>query len=275
VNYCKLCDVEDFADPSLSELIRDIYPTAVERTDPEFPLGWEYRKHWEVAMAARTLRELGALGDGSELLGVGAGTEATSFWLTRFGGRVFATDLYLQRGEWTRDAVAPMLTDPGRFAPGPWNAKRLVVQHMNALELQYEDESFQGIYSSGSIEHFGNFREIRQAVCEMFRVLKPAGVLTVSTEFRLEGPSPGLPNVWMFDEDELSTLFGGLGWSLASSLDLSLSSRTLEGVVPFSEATADVRAGRIERRWSRFPHIVLREGEHLWTSVHIAFVKEG
>lgn len=274
MNHCKLCNVEDFSEPSLRELIRDIYRDAFERSGPDFPYGWEYRKHWEVAMATRAFRELGALHADSELLGVGAGTEATSFWLTRFARRVFATDLYLEPGEWTRDAVAPMLTDPGQFARGPWKPNRLVVQHMNALELRYEDESFDGIYSSGSIEHFGDAQEIRRAVREMFRVLKPGGVLTVSTEFRLAGPPPGLPNIIMFDEQELATLFGGLQWSYASPLDLTLSPRTLEAVVPFSEAAGDVRAGRVDTEWSRFPHIVLQEDELLWTSVHVALQKE-
>ena len=206
-------------------------------------------------------------------MGVGAGTEATSFWLTRFVRRVFATDLYLQPGDWTTDAVAGMLTAPEQFSRGPWNSRRLVVQHMNGLDLGYEDDSFDGIYSSSSIEHFGDFADIRRAVGEMYRVLKPGGVLTVSTEFRVAGPPPGLPNIVMFDMAELRDLFGGFDWDLVSRPDFSLSSRTRESIVPFDEAVADVRAAR--PTWSRYPHIVLAEGEYIWTSVHLALVKRG
>ena len=34
---------------------------------------------------------------------------------------------------------------------------------------------------------------------------------------------------------------------------------------------SDLDAGK--RGWSRYPHIVLRDGEYLWTSVHVALVK--
>jgi SAM-dependent methyltransferase len=273
VNHCKLCNVEDFAEPGLRGLIRDIYPEELARTGAEFPSGREYRKHWEVAMAARALGELGALHEDAELLGVGAGTEATSFWLTRFVRRVFATDLYLQPGDWTRDAVAGMLAEPGQFAKGPWNPRRLVVQHMNGLDLAYDDDSFEGIYSSSSIEHFGEMPDIRRAVGEMFRVLKPGGVLTVSTEYRLAGPPPGLPTIVMFDEAELRGLFDGFDWEFVSTPDFTLSGRTRDSAVPFAEAAEDVIAGRSD--WSRYPHIVLSEGEHVWTSVHVALRKRG
>src|SRR5204862_4394011 len=107
-------------------------------------------------------------------------------------------DLYLEPGDWEQTAATSMLIDPGRHAVIPWNPRRLVVQHMDARELRYEDESFDGIFSSSSIEHFGDHADVERAVSEMFRVLKPGGVLSLSTEFRLAGDGPGLPNVLLF-----------------------------------------------------------------------------
>jgi hypothetical protein len=41
--------------------------------------------------------------------------------------------------------------------------------------------------------------------------------------------------------------------------------------VPIEEAMADLEAGK--RGWSRYPHLVLRHDDYLWTSVHLALVK--
>ena len=71
-------------------------------------------------MTARAFRDLGVLGDDARVLGVGAGHEATIYWLTRQVGRVVATDLYEAEDSWSEtDSGADMLTDPGRFWTGP------------------------------------------------------------------------------------------------------------------------------------------------------------
>jgi SAM-dependent methyltransferase len=273
LGYNKLCELEDFRHPELRPLIRDIFGYEIERLGPDFPTGFEYRKYWEVAMATRTLRDFGSLHEQAEILGVGAGTEMTLFWLSKVVRRVFATDLYLDPGEeWERTASAAMLAEPERFAPASWNPRRLVVQHMNALDLRYEDETFDGVFSSSSIEHFGSPREVRRAVEEMFRVLRPGGVVTLSTEYRLEGPSPGLPGTLMFDRGELLAAVEGLGWSLVSSLDTQMSAATAVSPVAFAEAAEDVVQQR--GRWRTYPHIVLRDGDLVWTSIHLGLKKD-
>ena len=91
-----------------------------------------------------------------------------------------------------------MLTDPDLHWPFEWNPRRLVVQHMDALDLRYEDESFDGVFSGSSIEHFGGHAEAERSMDEMFRVLRPGGICAIATEFRLAGPSPGLPGCLLF-----------------------------------------------------------------------------
>jgi FkbM family methyltransferase len=270
---CKLCELGDFSDPEMRDLIREVYSSEWQRHGPGFPAGREYRKHWEIAMAIRALDAGGALREDARILGVGAGTEATIFWLTNRVERVVATDLYATDAFWVGGGSEPeMLTDPGRFWDGPWEESRLEVRHMNALDLEFEDNSFDGVFSSGSIEHFGGIAEVRRGVGEIHRVLKPGGVATISTEFRLAGPGPGLPGTLLFDEEELrAVLLDGLTWETLGPLELQPSPETMATEVSFEEAIADQHAGR--DGFSTYPHIVLRHGEFVWTSVHVALVK--
>jgi SAM-dependent methyltransferase len=291
LGYCKLCELEDFRDPDLRELIRDMSGVASER--PDYPDGEEHRKPWEVAMTVRALRDFGALREDAEILGVGAGTEATIFWLTRHVKRVFATDLYLTEDSWSElDSGAGMLHAPEKETTLDWNPRRLVVQHMDALDLRYEDDSFDGIFSSGSIEHFGGLDNIRKSVEEMYRVVRPGGVVALATEFRLGGPSPGIPGTWLFDEAELRQVaLDDMGWRLASPVDLSISEATMEAPVDFDalfvmDAAKPTVWAKVQDALGRkppppavrhlptpYPHLVLWKGEHMWTSVHLALIK--
>src|SRR3954451_24609602 len=275
-SHCKLCDLSDFSDPELRELIRDVYVDDLEHFGAaDFPTGFEYRKYWEVAMTVRALRSLGVLREGARVLGVGAGREATIYWLTRYVGEVVATDLYRTEDAWSdSDSSADMLTDPGRYWDGEWNPERLTVRHMDAMQLDFEDDSFDAIFSSSSIEHFGDFPDVRRSVEEMFRGLRPGGVLALATECRLEGDHIGYPGLLRFDEPELrALLLDGLWWDPASPMELQISDETQSTAVEMSEAIADQESGR--RGWSRYPHLVLRHEQFLWTSVHVALVKSG
>lgn len=283
---------------------------AHERTqfDQEFPVGHEYRKYWEVAMAVRALAACGALRPTAELLGVAAGNEPTVFYLTNLVRRVFVTDLYLEsilkpplrpstllslKGlkevlkrvlsrQWQESANPGMMLHPERYWPSEWRPRRLVVQHMNALDLLYDDNSFDGVFSSSSIEHFGTLDAVRQSLREMARVLKPGGVLTLSTEFRLSGDAPGLPGTLMFDETQVRELFlEAAEWETVSAPDFQVSDATLRTELPLDDASRDLQRhirsrGEIifhELTWSNYPHIVLRKNHYLWTSIHIALRK--
>ncbi len=61
LRHNKACEIEDFRDPELAELIRDIFPHVAAASGARFPAGAEDRKHWELAMSVRALRRLGAL----------------------------------------------------------------------------------------------------------------------------------------------------------------------------------------------------------------------
>jgi SAM-dependent methyltransferase len=272
IAYTSLPSVHHFQDDALAKILAESFADWL----PD-GRGWRPptvdRKFWEVAMAVRTLSDHGALRDDSEILGVGAGREWTNFLLTSRCRRVFATDLYLDPGTWDNTASIEMLTAPERLFSGDWNPERLVVQHMNALDLRFADACFDGIFSSSSIEHFGDHSAIRRAAEEMCRVLRPGGVCSISTEFRLAGPQGfTFPDTYAFTVNELADiLVAGLDWDLIGDLDLHLDDETGSVEVEFAEAAADIEAGH--PRYSTYPHLILRNYEHRWTSVHLALKK--
>ena len=282
--YNKICNLEDFADPSIVGMIREVFPHDVHRF-AAFPVGRQHRKHWEVAMAVRTLRECGALRADAEILGIGAGSEPTLFWLTNFVRRVFATDLYASSGAWEAEAHPSMLVDAKQHWPSQWQPRRLVVQHMDALSLDYEDNSFEGIFSAGSIEHFGTLEDIARAAAEAYRVLKPGGTLSLSTEFLLAGDPLKVPGVVMFTEDLLrEVIVGDHDWELVGDFDGVVSSQTRATLMDMTEVVDDYQTHRAshggetfyhELELSRYPHIVVGIDGNEFTSVHLALRKRG
>ena len=261
--------------------MRDVFAHEVARFGEEFPRGREYRKYWEVAMAIMAFDAGGLLDGTRHFLGVGAGNEPTIFHLTRHAASVLATDLYLNEG-WEESANSSMLTDPGVHWPMPWVPERLQVRHMNALSLDLEDESFAGVFSSSAIEHFGDRSDVRRAIDEAFRVLEPGGILSVSSEFRLEGDRPGIPGALLFDIDDVYELFvGDREWALLDPFDESVSEATLATAMSFLDAAADQQAqvARLGGLWThhiayqRYPHLVLRERACTFTSFHLALRK--
>ena len=171
ISASKICNLEDFGDAELRDDIRDVFSHEIARFGDDFPKGREYRKYWEVGMAVLAFERAGICSPEAEILGVGAGNEATCFYLTKRVKRVFATDLYLSEG-WEESANASMLSNPKEHWPFPWNPRRLVVQHMDALALHYEDASFHGVFSSSSVEHFGSDEQIKIAGLKMKQLKK-------------------------------------------------------------------------------------------------------
>lgn len=281
LSLCKVCEVEDFADHRLRLVMRDVFAHEVVRFGDDFPTGREYRKYWEIAMAVLAFKQTGLLHRDATILGVGAGNEATCFWLTRHAGRVIATDLYESPG-WQESASTSMMTNPEWHWPFPWEPDRLDVRHMDALDLDLPDCSVDGIFSSSSVEHFGSHAAVARSLDEAHRVLRPGGILSVSTEFRLSGPPPGIPGALMFDRADIESLFvGNRRWEMIDPFDHLVSRRTIETASPFTDQLRD-QLRVIDRygglfthitEYARYPHVALHIGTRMFTSMHIALRK--
>ncbi len=287
IGYNKLCEFEDFADAELAGVIREVCAYKLPHFSPEFPAGAEHRKDWEVAMAVRALARFDALRPDATILGVGAGTEDTIFYLTRLVKQVFATDRYLVPGDWQPLAPPTMLVDPASVAPFRFDPDRLVVQHMDGRWLRYPPDTFDGIFSSGSIEHFGELHDVAYAAYEMGRVLKPGGILALSTEFRLSGPPGGIGwphRTLVFSrENLLRYIVEASGLEPVDDLSIAVSEATLArprnpGLVIAEHAVAVEReASKAQRKpeytlWD-FPHLILAQGGYVFGSVHLTLRK--
>jgi len=116
----------------------------------------------------------------------------------------------------------------------------------------------------------------------MARVLKPGGILSLSTEFRLDGPSPGIPGVLMFDQAELTEhVAEASGLQPLASFDPAGTARTRAAAREFDRQLDAVRRHVAEHgeilfhklTWPEGSSIALRHEGRVWTSCHIAFRK--
>ncbi len=261
----KMCNLEDWDLDTRAATMRHLRPDAVAAF-PEFPRGLEHRKHWEYAQILDGLEQLGALTPDGLVLGVAAGHEEVLYELTNRVRWVFATDIYGVGDFVGHEASANMLKDPGAFALGPFNPNRLVAQYMDALDLHYEDETFDVVYSLSSIEHFGAERGAINALNEQRRVVKRGGVVAFSTEVIVnDAPSLDHDDLSLFRPEQMEALCGQIeGLELVEPIDFSVSERTLATVTSLHQAVIDGQAGR-----ATYPHVVLElDGRH-FTSVAI------
>jgi SAM-dependent methyltransferase len=145
---------------------------------------------------------------------------------------------------------------------------------MDARELEFEDESFDVVFSLSSIEHFGSPRDIARASSEVGRVLKPGGYAFIVTECftgrhplnsklvqtairiatlgrHCEKATPWRRSIDVFTPKELlSRIVRPSGLRLVQPMELTLSAPTHDNVVR-------CLGGRFEFPNEPFPHIVV------------------
>jgi SAM-dependent methyltransferase len=286
--YVKLCDRRDFDDLDVQALIHDIVPglSAEETLN---------RKYWEYALLALFLKDVELLEENMQVLSVGAGHEEVLFWLPRYVGRLVATDVYGE-GAFASSAGdaadATMLTDPSAFAPYPYNKDRLEVRKMDARSLEFDEGSFDAVFTLSSIEHFGGPRDIEQSAKEIGRVLRPGGYAFIVTEcfvgrHPLNSPllqtgiriatlgrrcavaTPRRRMLDVFTPAELKQrIIRPSGLRLLQPLRSDLSPETWDNVT-YWVGEGELRPAT-GRKW---PHILLKAHGSPWTSVALALQK--
>lgn len=275
--YSKPCEIEDFQDPELSRYITDIYSAEFDPAlEDDAKVGDS--KRWEVAMAVRALDAHGILSRDKRVLGVGAGLEITSYYLTRKVEAVFATDIYMNAGVWAYGAPLGMLVDPSRYAKIPYEVDRLLAMHMDARRMRFPDNFFDGVYSSGSIEHVGSLDFVSNCAFEIGRVLKKGGLATLATEYKLAGPNEGIgwdPNVILFNVENLKKyIIEASGLRMVGEGNFKISEKTLALSQPLLDFLGKVdRKTTAIKRSEAYPNLVLTHEGYAFGSVHLALYK--
>jgi ubiquinone/menaquinone biosynthesis C-methylase UbiE len=269
----KLCNIEDWADPDFRATVRRLEP-GIANAVPAYPTGLEHRKQWEYAHVLNGLDRLGATHPSALVLSVAGGHELPAFDLTNRVRWVFLTDLYGDTNFNKEEAQASVLTNPDPFSGQPYNRNRLVVQHMNALDLRYEPETFDAVFCLSSIEHFGGEEAARQALAEMYRVAKPGGVVAITTECLINDDPDYIqpPDLILFSHKTIERLANSVpGLELVDPVDFQISEATRKTELPLLQVIADMEA----HLPAKLPHIVLEHQGRRYTSLALFFRKSG
>ena len=248
----KLCNLEDWRIPELRAAMR-LLESDLALYYPGFPDNREHRKSWEWAHMMAGLESLNAIPPDGLALGVGAGHEPPLFELTNRMRWVFSTDIY-GSGDFTGfEGQASMLANPDRFARAPYKRNRLVVQHMDACDLRFEEATFDLAFCLSSIEHFGGIDGARKSLAEMARVLKPGGILVITTECIVNDQPhySTTPNLELFTAATLNELLHSSPLvAPIEELDYSISPDTLSSAMSLAKAVEDSHRGTATSRTS-------------------------
>jgi len=220
--------------------------------------GSMHRKAYEFTQLLFGLGRLGALGDDVEVLSVGAGHEPVLYWLANHAGRVIATDMYggVWQSERAMEGDAAVFAHPAQFARFPYRQERLVFLRMDGRHLAFADGTFDVVYSLSSVEHFGGLDGAREAVAGMARVLKPGGVLVLSTEYCLSGP----PHHEAFQPEQVRALLEHPRLALVEPVDERVWQR-------YDHVPIDLRVSPYQT-----PHMVVTDLGSVFTTV-MAFLR--
>lgn len=244
----RLCDLSDWRDPHFQKTLAEIGKS-----------GGIIRKDWEYARTALGLEKLGALKADAIGLSVGAGHEKLIYYFANIVRKVIGIDLY-DPSEWPCEADPSVLIDPDKTSPFNYRKDHLEFRRMNGCNLDFDDETFDFVYSLSSIEHFGSHEHAALAMREMERVLKKGGIACVVTEFVVNGQTHA-SYFNRADMDEFLLRSHGMRLS-ESSIDFRIGKETLCSYVDIDKDPLD-----------RSPHIVIKRLGHLWTSIILFFRK--
>jgi SAM-dependent methyltransferase len=241
----RLCYVEDSENGEIREILSSL--------QLDFS-----RRSWEYALAIVAMRRFGKLDNNSKAIGIASSKEPLLFYLANHVNHVYATDLYDSTID--RDAPLDFPDNPKKYASFPYNEDALTALRMDATNLDFPSESFDIAFSISSIEHFGgeNHSGALRCLKEVERVLKTGGIAVITTEYILNDKEhPEFFNRRTIYDDLVNKL---QKLQLVEPLDLRITTRTL-----------DTATGQYD---NIYPHILLRYGDMLYTSVMLVFQKQ-
>lgn len=278
MNYSKVIDLKDFESSLLRPFLEQFAAIEMQHFGIKDIKVIPDSKHWECAMAVRAFEEFGLLKEKNTFAGIGAGTELTTFYLASRGCIAFPCDRYMENTPWSDVAPIGMMLEPQWYSELQFPRGHVIPVNTDARSLRLPSSFFDGIYSSGSIEHFGSLDAVAAATLEIARVLKPGGYASISTEFRLEGPED---RPWFDDNCILFTpqliddyVIQPSGLKLVGDLELTPSDETFytrRQLVDFLESARSIQA--LADKEAAYPNLVLYHEGFLFCSIHLLLKK--
>lgn len=254
VQLCELANPAKWDNPEWLGILKSLGTVPADKPSM-------HRKAYEFAQLLFGLGRLGAIGEQTRVLSVGAGHEPVLYWLANRVGRVVATDMY--EGAWQAERAMEgdrsVLQRPEAFAPFEYRRDHLIFLRMDGRALAFADGSFDVVYSLSSIEHFGGFEGARAAVDEMARVLRPGGVLALATDYCLAGP----PHHEAFQPAQVHALIDHPALRLVQPIDERVWNR-------YDAAPVDLRVNPYQT-----PHMVVTDLGSVFTSVMVFLERRG
>ncbi|MBN1195982.1 MAG: methyltransferase domain-containing protein [Candidatus Aminicenantes bacterium] len=251
--------------PQVSDLENSEWSAVLDDMAPIFTMDMEsfHRKHWEFVQLVYMLARDRRLHPQAACLAVGAGREPVVYYLTHKVRRVTGVDLYA--GTYLGGEDEPDIPDhPAKYAPFVCPPQSPDLRRMDARNLDFKDNSYDFVFSASSIEHFGDMREIRRSLEEMYRVLKPGGAAAITTEIRLNRLGRSIPNTRIFHLDTLLNLCRGAGFTLdVDSMDMRIEA-------PFHQDPV-----KLPEQVLRRPHVILRYFSTWFSSLSLLLCKPG
>jgi len=278
MNYSKVIDLKDFESSHLRPFLEQFAAVEMKRFGIKDTKVIPDSKHWECAMAMSAFEEFGLIKERNTFAGIGAGTELTTFFLASRGCITFPCDRYMENTPWSDVSPIGMMLEPQWYSElkFPWG--HVIPVNTDARKLRLPSSFFDGIYSSGSIEHFGSLAAVAAATQEIARVLKPGGLASISTEFRLEGPEdrPWFDNNCILFTPQLidDYIIKPSGLTLVGDLEITPSDETFytrRRLVDFLGAARSIQS--LTDKEAAYPNLVLYHEGFLFCSVHLLLKK--
>ena len=216
-NLQKICDIYDFFDPELLEII-----TQELRRPPSL-----LRRLWEFGAIFAALRRAGKLDGDSIGLGLGVGTEQLIFAIAPHVKRAIITDLYERDSRWVSvrtDNPTDLLKE---LAPWPVDWERMDVRRMDMRRIELPDNSVDFAWSTGAMEHIGADEDFVQHFKEVRRVLKPGGVYAFTTAVAFGEETVRFPHNYLFHPRHLVDLIEESGLHGEPEFDCGLGVHSL------------------------------------------------
>jgi SAM-dependent methyltransferase len=250
----KICQAADLYSPEWRDVLSEL---KLSMDEADF-----HRKAWEHVQIILSAKRRKLLTPDSICLAVGAGRENLLYYLTYKVKKVWGIDLY--EGEFFGgEDEADIPLSAKKYAPFPYPEEKLTLLRMDALNLEFDDNTFDFVFSSSSIEHFGSENEILRSLNEIYRVLKPGGAAFLTTELRLNRLGRSIKNIKVLPFHRLISLFREAGFSIKDDFDLRVEKEYLDDWIKLPD---DV---------FRRPHVILRYFNTVLTSIHAVLDKEG